>query len=56
MSINDTHTKKLNKFGLSQPNFEFVNQVIFNYSSYSLSKKKKKVSSLSGPGFQPPSF
>ena len=46
MSINDTHTKKLNKFGLSQPNFEFVNQVIFNYSSYSLSKKEKFLLSL----------
>ena len=35
------HTKKLNKLGIQQPNFDFANDAICNLSSYALSKKRK---------------
>ena len=35
------HNKKLSSFGISQPNFKFVDRAISNFSSYELSKKEK---------------
>ena len=44
--ISSTHHRKLLAFGISQPDFKFVDQAIFNYSSYELSKKEKFLLSL----------
>ena len=44
--ISATHNKKLSTFGISQPDFNFMDQVLFNYSSYTLSKKEKFLLSL----------
>ena len=44
--INAIHQNKLSKFGVSQPDFKFIDQVVHNYSSYTLSKKEKFLLSL----------
>ena len=45
-NITAVHNRKLNKFGISQPDFQFIYQVLFNFSSYTLSKKEKFLLSL----------
>ena len=42
----EVHNRKLIKLGVNKPNFKFMDQVIFNYSSVSLSKKEKFLLSL----------
>ncbi len=39
---------KLNKLQIQQPNFRFIDNVIFNFSSYNLYKKEKVLLSLDG--------
>ena len=44
--IKEIHNNKLLKLGISQPDFKFVDRVVFNHSSYTLSKKEKFLLSL----------
>ena len=44
--ISNTHERKLHKFGVSQPNFKFLDNAVFNFSSYTLSAKEKFLLSL----------
>ncbi len=45
-NVSAVHNNKLNRLLIQQPNFRFIDNVIFNFSSYNLSKKEKILLSL----------
>ncbi len=54
-NISAVHNNNLNKLQIQQPNFRFIDNVIFNFSSFNLSKKEKFILSF-GLSFCLPCF